>query len=112
LATSLNEIANQSQVGIKIYEETIPVKPAVAAACEMLGFDPLYVANEGKLIAIVKQNVADRLLSIMKNHPLGEESAIIGTITDNSSDHVTLKTKYGTTRMIDMLSGEMLPRIC
>jgi hydrogenase expression/formation protein HypE len=112
LATSLNEIALQSNVGIKIDEDAIPVKPAVVAACEMLGFDPLYVANEGKLIAIVPKNDADKLLSIMKNHPLALDAVIIGTITENPGDHVLLKTTFGTTRIIDMLSGEMLPRIC
>ena len=112
LATSLNEIAIQSNVGVRIYEDAIPIKPAVAAACEMLGFDPLYVANEGKLIAIVEQNYADELLSIIKNHPLGSGASIIGNITENPGDHVTLKTNFGTTRMVDMLSGEMLPRIC
>jgi hydrogenase expression/formation protein HypE len=112
LATTLNEIAIQSKVGIKIYEDAIPVKPAVSAACEMLGFDPLYVANEGKLIAIVAKEYADQLLSAMQAHPLGKDAAIIGTVTGQPSDHVTLKTTYGTTRMVDMLSGEMLPRIC
>jgi hydrogenase expression/formation protein HypE len=112
LATSLNEIAIQSKVGIMIYEDAIPVKPAVAAACEMLGFDPLYVANEGKLIAIVEKDIAEQILSIMKNHPLGSDASIIGSITENPGDHVVLKTTFGTTRMVDMLSGEMLPRIC
>jgi hydrogenase expression/formation protein HypE len=112
LATSLNEIAIQSNVGISIIEEAIPVKPAVAAACEMLGFDPLYVANEGKLIAIVEKKYAEKLLSIIKNHPLGSDASIIGTVTEHANDHVTLKTFFGTTRMVDMLSGEMLPRIC
>jgi hydrogenase expression/formation protein HypE len=112
LATSLNEIAIQSKVGIKIFEDAIPVKPAVSAACEMLGFDPLYVANEGKLLAIVGKDHADMLLAAMKGHPFGKDAAIIGTVTDSTSDHVTLKTTFGTTRMIDMLSGEMLPRIC
>jgi hydrogenase expression/formation protein HypE len=112
LATTLNEISLQSKVGIRIYEETIPIKPAVAAACEMLGFDALYVANEGKLVAIVKKNVADDVLAVMKNHPLAGEAAIIGTITEDVGNHVTLRTNFGTTRVIDMLSGEMLPRIC
>jgi hydrogenase expression/formation protein HypE len=112
LATSLNEIALQSKVGIKIFEESIPVKPAVAAACEMLGFDPLYVANEGKLIAIVGGKHAERLLTTMQSHPLGVDAAIIGEVTDSPGDHVILKTAFGTTRIIDMLSGEMLPRIC
>ena len=111
-ATSLNEIAVQSKVGITIYEDAIPVKPAVIAACEMLGFDPLYVANEGKLIAIVERDNADKLLVAMKNHPLGSDAAIIGTVTENPGNHVVLRTSFGTTRMIDMLSGEMLPRIC
>lgn len=112
LATTLNEIALQSRIGITIHEAAIPVKPAVSAACEMLGFDPLYVANEGKLVAVVKKNVADKVLSVMKNHPLAGEASIIGIITDNPGDRVTLRTNFGTTRIIDMLSGEMLPRIC
>jgi hydrogenase expression/formation protein HypE len=112
LATSLNEIALQSQVGIMINQEAIPVKPAVDAACEMLGFDAMYVANEGKLIAIVEKNNANRLLDAMKAHPLGTDAAIIGTVTDRPGTHVMLKTAFGTTRMIDMMSGEMLPRIC
>ena len=112
LATSLNEIAIQSKVGIQIFEDAIPVKPAVSAACEMLGFDPFYVANEGKLIAIVGKNSADLLLAAMHQHPLGVDAAIIGTVTNDASDHVTLKTSLGTTRLVDMLSGEMLPRIC
>ncbi len=112
LATTLNEIAIQSDVGIKIYESSIPVKPAVSAACEMLGFDPLYVANEGKLVAVVPQESAGELLDAMKSHPLGSDAAIIGTVSSEPGDHVTLRTVYGTTRMVDMLSGEMLPRIC
>ncbi len=112
LATTLNEIAIQSKVGIKIFESAIPVKSAVSAACEMLGFDPLYVANEGKLVAIVAKNAAHQLLSAMQNHPLGKDAAIIGSITDEAVDRVALKTTFGTTRLVDMLSGEMLPRIC
>jgi hydrogenase expression/formation protein HypE len=112
LATSLNEIAIQSIVSILLYEETIPVKPAVAAACEMLGFDPLYVANEGKLVAIVSQENANRLLDVMRKHPLGKDAAIIGIVTNKPGLGVALKTTYGTTRVIDMMSGEMLPRIC
>src|SRR4030066_544549 len=109
LATSLNEIAIQSHVGITIYEDTIPVKPAVEAACEMLGFDPLYIANEGKLIAIVEKNNAEKLLTAMKNHPHGMDAAIIGTVVERSAPQVMLKTNYGTTRLVDMMSGEMLP---
>jgi hydrogenase expression/formation protein HypE len=112
LATTLNEIAMQSKVGLQIYEDAIPVKPAVSAACEMLGFDPLYVANEGKLVAIVERKDADLMLAAMHNHPLGKDARIIGTVTGNAGDHVTLKTSFGTTRLVDMLSGEMLPRIC
>jgi hydrogenase expression/formation protein HypE len=112
LATTLNEIAMQSKVGLQIYEDTIPVKPAVSAACEMLGFDPLYVANEGKLVAIVEQQDADLVLAAMHNHPMGKDARIIGTVTGNAGDHVTMKTSFGTTRLVDMLSGEMLPRIC
>lgn len=112
LATSLNEIAVQSKIGIQLTEDAIPIKPAVSAACEMLGFDPLYVANEGKLIAIVDKNDADALLAVMKNHPLGIDASIIGTVTDEPGYLVTLRTTLGTTRMVDMLSGEMLPRIC
>jgi hydrogenase expression/formation protein HypE len=112
LATSLNEIAIQSHVGITIYADAVKTKPAVEAACEMLGFDPLYVANEGKLIAIVGKDNADKLLAAMIKHPYGENAAIIGTVSNSFNDHVMLKTTYGTTRMIDMMSGEMLPRIC
>jgi hydrogenase expression/formation protein HypE len=112
LATTLNEIATQSKVGIRLNEDAIPVKPAVSAACEMLGFDPLYVANEGKLVAIVEKDHADMLLSSMKSHPLGREATIIGSVSEDASLSVTLRTTYGTTRMVDMLSGEMLPRIC
>jgi hydrogenase expression/formation protein HypE len=112
LATSLNEIACQSQVGITIYENKIPVKPAVTAACEMLGFDPLYVANEGKLIAIVEQADAELVLSVMQKHPLGLGAAVIGMVLEDPKGHVMLKTTFGTTRVVDMMSGEMLPRIC
>jgi hydrogenase expression/formation protein HypE len=112
LATTLNEIAIQSHVGITINQNNIPIKPAVEAACEMLGFDPLYVANEGKLIAIVDKDYADCLLNMMKNHPLGVDASIIGCVTEKSSTNVLLKTSFGTTRVIDMLSCDMLPRIC
>ncbi|MGE5123170.1 MAG: hydrogenase expression/formation protein HypE [Acidobacteriaceae bacterium] len=112
LATSLNEIALQSRVCLLIDEKAIPVRPAVRAACEMLGFDPLYVANEGKLITIVEKDQAESLLAKMRGHPLGHDAAVIGTVADNNQPRVMLKTAYGTTRMLDMLAGEMLPRIC
>ncbi len=112
LATTLNEISVQSQVAIQIEESAIPVKPGVAAACEMLGFDPLYVANEGKLIAIVEKSAAPSLLMAMKAHPYGSDACIIGSVVESSHPRVTLKTVYGTTRILDMMAGELLPRIC
>ena len=112
LATSLNEIACQSQVGITIYEDKIPVKSAVSAACEMLGFDPLYIANEGKIISIVGKTDVERVLKAMQHHPLGSNASVIGMVSENPKGRVLLKTTLGTTRVIDMMSGEMLPRIC
>ncbi len=112
LATSLNEIAIQAQVGMLIDEKTLPVGPEVQAACEMLGFDPLYIANEGKLIAIVEHSFASEILAAMRNHPQGKEAAIIGRVTENCEPRVRLKTSFGTLRVVDMLPGEMLPRIC
>ena len=112
LATSLNEIAAQSQVCLFIEEDRIPVRPAVRAACEMLGFDPLYVANEGKLIAIVSEDQAQALLSAMRNSPHGEQAVMIGEVKESPQNRVLMKTVLGTTRVVDMLAGEMLPRIC
>ena len=112
LATSLNEIALQSGVGIMIDEESIPVRPAVNAACEMLGFDPLYVANEGKLIAIVAAKAAGKILAAMRHNPYGIEAVVIGRVIEKPSGRVLMKTSLGSTRIVDMLAGEMLPRIC
>jgi hydrogenase expression/formation protein HypE len=112
LATSLNEIALQSGVGITIDEESIPVRPAVNAACEMLGFDPLYVANEGKLIAIVAPEAAEKILTAMRAHPYGTQAVVIGRVVEKPAGRVLMKTSLGTTRIVDMLAGEMLPRIC
>jgi hydrogenase expression/formation protein HypE len=113
LATTLNEIALQSHVNIQLDETTIPVKREVQAACEMLGFDPLYVANEGKVIVILPENQAQAALTALKNHPFGAEAAIIGKVTDLSAKpRVSMRTLIGGTRIVDMLSGEMLPRIC
>jgi hydrogenase expression/formation protein HypE len=112
LATSLNEIANQSAVGILLKEEAILVHPEVNAACEMLGFDPLYIANEGKLIAIVAREDAEAVLKAMRTTRYGEDAVIIGEVTDNPHGRVLLKTALGSTRIVDMLAGEMLPRIC
>jgi hydrogenase expression/formation protein HypE len=112
LATTLNEIAEQSQVNITIEEKTIPVKPAVQTACEMLGFDPLYVANEGKLIVIVPENEADAALVAMKSNVYGKDACRIGRIMESPAGRVLLKTQIGATRVLDVMAGEMLPRIC
>jgi hydrogenase expression/formation protein HypE len=112
LATTLNEIATQSNVGILLKEETIPVHPEVNAACEMLGFDPLYVANEGKLVAIVAPDDAESVLKAMRATRYGEEAVIVGEVTAEPRGRVLLRTALGSTRIVDMLAGEMLPRIC
>lgn len=112
LATSLNEIAQQSGVGIKLNEPAIPIKPAVNAACELLGLDPLYVANEGKLICICPQASAQPLLNIMRDHPLGAHAAIIGEATEDPHHFVLMETAFGGQRIVDWLAGEQLPRIC
>lgn len=112
LATTLNEIAAQSNVGILLDEETIPVHPEVGAACEMLGFDPLYIANEGKLVTMVAREDAGKVLSVMKQTRYGEGAVIIGEVTAEPRGRVLLKTVLGSTRIVDILSGEMLPRIC
>ena len=112
VATTLNEIASQSKVGIELLETALPVKPQVRAACEMLGFDPLNIANEGKLLAIVKAEDAESILSAMRKTKYGEEACIIGKVIETKSPQVRLRTAIGGTRLIDMLPGEMLPRIC
>jgi len=112
LATTLNEIATQSNMGISLDEKTIPVHPEVASACEMLGFDPLYIANEGKLVAFVAREDADAVLQAMKSTRYGEDAVIIGEVTAEPKGRVLLKTAIGSTRVVDMLAGEMLPRIC
>lgn len=111
LATTLNEIAIQSEITVELIEKDIPVKPQVRAACEMLGFDPLYVASEGKLIAFVKADDAEKILARMRETKYGEDAAIIGRVIEGKSE-VRLKTSIGGTRLVDMLPGEMLPRIC
>lgn len=111
LATTLNEIATQSGVTITLQESALPVRPQVRGACEMLGFDPLFVANEGKLVAFVPEADADRILSAMKNARYGESATVIGRVT-GTTPKVQVKTAIGGTRLIDMLPGEMLPRIC
>lgn len=111
-ASALNEIAKQSQVGILLDETSIPVKPAVAAACEMLGFDPLYIANEGKLIAVVGAEDAPKILEKMRQTRYGEDAVIIGQVEGSPPGRLLLKTGLGSTRIVDLLAGEMLPRIC
>jgi len=112
LATSLVEISEQSNVTIEINEQALPFKPAVKAACEMLGFDPLYIANEGKLVAFVKESDADNVLDVMKKTKYGQDAAILGKVIGTGKSQVRLKTAIGGTRLVDMLPGEMLPRIC
>mgnify|MGYP003393973730 CR=1 FL=1 len=112
LATTLNEIAKQSGVGMMLQESAIAVNQPVEAACEFLGLDPLYVANEGKLIAICAPEDTPRLLEVMRAHPLGLKSAIIGEVRDDTHGFVQMVTKLGGRRMVDSLAGEQLPRIC
>ena len=112
LATTLNEIARQSGVGIRLEEAAIPVKPQVDAACELLGLDPLYVANEGKLIAIVDGAVAEAALAALRAHPLGADAALVGRVVEDEHRFVQMATRFGGQRVVDWLSGEQLPRIC
>ena len=112
LSSTLNEFAAQAQVGIEIDERAIPVREAVRGACELLGLDPLYVANEGKLVAVVAPGAAERVLAAMRGHPLGREAALIGTVTAVHPRLVTMRTVVGPTRIVDMLSGDQLPMIC
>jgi hydrogenase expression/formation protein HypE len=112
LATTLNELAQQSGVGMLLDESAIPIDPAVAAACELLGLDPLYIANEGKLICICEQAHAVKLLKVMHRHPLGKKAAIIGTVQDDPDGFVQMQTCFGGNRIVDWLQGEPLPRIC
>jgi len=112
LATTLNEIAHQSGVGMSLVESDIPMLAQVEAVCELLGLDPLYVANEGKLVAIVAPEVADAVLAAMRAHPLGRHAARIGRVTDDARHFVEMATRFGGCRLVDWLSGEQLPRIC
>jgi hydrogenase expression/formation protein HypE len=112
VTTTLNEIARQSNVALVLEETAIPVRPAVTAACEMLGFDPLYIANEGKLLAIVGRDDAEKVLAVMRQTRYGEEAVIVGEVRDAPQGRVLLKTAIGSLRVVDKLAGEMLPRIC
>jgi hydrogenase expression/formation protein HypE len=112
LAATLNEIAGQSGVGMMLQESAIPVKPVVAAACELLGLDPLNVANEGKLIAICASADAPKLLAAMRAHPLGRDAALIGEVSVDTHHFVQLSTAFGGRRIVDWLASDQLPRIC
>lgn len=112
VASTLNEIAAQSRVGIELREQCIRVHDGVRGACELLGLDPLYVANEGKLVAIVPPEIAGDVLAAMRRHPLGAEAAAVGSVTASHPGLVTMRTAFGTTRIVDMLAGDQLPRIC
>lgn len=112
VATTLKEIARQSGVAITLREEAIPVKPAVRGVCSILGLDPLFVANEGKLLAFVAPDMAERVLAAIRRHPLGADAAIIGEVEDAPAGRVRMETLVGGMRAVEMLSGEQLPRIC
>ena len=112
LATTLNEFARQSGVGFLLTESAIPLRPQVSAACELLGLDPLYVANEGKLVAVCAPETAERLVAAMRAHPLGRNAAQIGEVIEDAHSFVQMQTAFGGTRLVDSLSGEQLPRIC
>jgi len=112
LATTLNEIAQQSQVGLELWEDRIPIRGSVLVASEILGLDPLYIANEGKLVAILPQSQAEAVLAAMKKNPYGQEAAVIGEVKAENAGRVFMKTAIGGRRLIDMLAGEQLPRIC
>ncbi|MGF1933991.1 MAG: hydrogenase expression/formation protein HypE [Nostoc sp. ChiQUE02] len=112
LATVLNEFALSSNVGIRLYEESIPVREEVNGVCEILGLDPLYLANEGKLVVMAPKENADNILSAMKSHPAGKDACIIGEVIPSPPGIVLLKTVFGAERIVDMLVGDQLPRIC
>ncbi|MBD2497732.1 hydrogenase expression/formation protein HypE [Nostoc sp. FACHB-280] len=112
LATVLNEFALTSNVGIRLHEESIPIREEVKGVCEILGLEPLYLANEGKLVVVVKQDNADKVLAAMKTHPAGKDSCIVGEVIASPPGVVFLKTTFGAERIVDMLVGDQLPRIC
>jgi hydrogenase expression/formation protein HypE len=112
LGTSLNEIARTARVGVRLVERSIPVPPDVANACALLGLDPLYVANEGKLVAFVPREHSDAVLAAMRAHPLGGGAAIIGECVEDHPSMVVVTTTFGGTRVVDTPLGEQLPRIC
>jgi hydrogenase expression/formation protein HypE len=112
LSAVLNELADASKVGIEFEETKVPVRPEVNAACEMLGLDPFYIANEGKLVAIIPEQYADRVLAVMKEHEDGKNAVIIGRVVDEHKGMVVAKTAIGGSRVVDLPAGELLPRIC
>jgi hydrogenase expression/formation protein HypE len=112
LSSSLNEIAAQSKVSIEIVESAIPVRSQVKGACELLGLDPLYVANEGKLVAIVAAESAEQILDAMRANDLAREACLIGTVREGHAGMVTMRTTFGSSRIVDLLAGDQLPRIC
>lgn len=112
VGTTLNEIADKSRAGIRIHEAALPVRPAVAGVCELLGFDPLYVANEGKLLAFVPAAQAEKALAVVRTSPYGREACIIGEVVADHPGRVYMQTRIGGERIVDMLTGEQLPRIC
>lgn len=112
IATTLNELAGQSNVGIKIDEDKIPVKDAVRGMCEILGFDPLYIANEGKMVIIAAAEDADKIIKVLHKNKFGKDAVVIGEVTSQRKGRVVLKTKLGASRIVDMLTGDLLPRIC
>jgi hydrogenase expression/formation protein HypE len=112
LSSALNEMAAASGVGVRLSEGAIPIRPEVHAACEMLGLDPLYVANEGKLVAVVPPEDADRLLQVMRGHPLGRDAAVIGEVVSDHAGMVLMRSLVGGERVVTLLAGEQLPRIC
>jgi len=112
IATLLNEFSQSSECAIRIHEDQLPIRDQIRGMCEILGLDPLYLANEGKLIALVPAEKADELLTVMRNHHAGVDSAIIGEVFEHTTNHVILKTSFGGDRIVDMLVGEQLPRIC
>jgi len=112
LSSAVNELADASRVGVTLDEASIPVRAEVRGACELLGLDPLYVASEGKLIAVVPPGDADRLVAVMRAHPLGRDAALIGEVVAEHPGMVTMRSLVGGERVVTLLSGEQLPRIC
>ncbi len=112
VGTTLNEIAGQSGAGIRLYEDRLPVDPEVAGICELLGFDPLYLANEGKLLCFVPADESEAVLEVIQKDAYGKKACIIGEVVDEHPGRVVLQTRIGGERIVDMLTGEQLPRIC